>query len=359
MKILILSVISYFIGFLFLLKIRSYDIYEKEPLKKMILFSFIGGFVAIITASVLYTFIPAERNLFDAIFKIGVIEEGAKLFTIFVLYKIIKKDFDEIVDGIIYISAIALGFSIIENIMYANRAINPFSILTLRFLTATVGHIAFSVYLGIAFYIHKNIHKNYSGLLLAFSISILAHGLYDGFIFNKHLSALFIPVYVFIIYLEFRLLKVAYAYSKKKKFFLTNYLKSQPTKHDTYCCNCENTDVSRYHFLQGKIDACNNCNHLIIDYHSLDKILKYYRPKLNRKYFFREINSQGKSVLSDDFSIAYNGMKQQINTDPKAFSAWLSYENAKDLSFYHTTLEGRIFSILGFRYLKKMDLSQF
>ncbi len=348
-----LAVISYLVGFGFLLLIRSYDIYDREPLWKMILLSFFGGIVSVIATSVLYAFIHPEFNLTDAILKVGTVEEFSKLFALFVLYRIIRKEFDEIVDGIIYVAAVSLGFSVIENIFYAQHADFQLSLLFKRFIFATVGHISFSVYMGIAFYVHKKIRKNYSGLFLSFVLATLAHGLYDGFLFNRDLTAFFIPLYIFLIYLQFRLLKVAYAYSKMKDVFkYVDFKILQNSVSNVHCCNCHENDTRQTKFKKAKISICNNCEHLIISKKDFSRLLKYYRPKLKRKTFFKILDMTGDMVaLNDDNTILYDTGKERLNAGFADFKGWLYDENKKDLKKYHQTLEGRIFYQLGFKYL--------
>lgn len=352
-SIIQLAAISYFVGFVFLLLIRSYDKYDKEPLWRMILLSFFGGIVSVMVSSFLYAFVHPKYNLTDAILKIGTVEEFSKLAALFILYKIISQEFDEIVDGIIYVAAVALGFSVIENVFYAQHASFPLTVLFKRFLFATVGHISFSVYMGIAFYIHKKVRKNYSGLFLSFILATLAHGLYDGFLFNRNLTVLFIPLYIFLIISQFRLLKVAYAYSKLKNSFGGIHYKTVKHNNNTLqCCNCFENDTRQMHLKKNKISVCNNCNHVIISKNTFNRLLKYYRPKLNRKTFFNTIEFQGKQVpLNKDKTVIYHNHKERLNADFNDFKEWLRYENKRDLKKYHQTLEGRVFYQLGFKYL--------
>jgi len=353
MQNLELAFLSYFIGFLFLLYIRSYDKYDKEPLGRLVLFSFLGGIISTTVTSFLYFFVNPHFTLFDAIFKVGAVEEFSKLVALFWLYKLIKSEFDEIVDGIIYVAAISLGFSVIENIFYAIRATHPHTLLLQRFFFATVGHISFSVYMGIAFYIHKKIKPNYGGLFLAFLLAMLAHGLYDGMLFEPQFNIFFIPVYLLLIYFQFRLLKVAYAYSQmKQKFSVNNMQLIRKDKH-MHCCNCGENTVDEYRFNDMKIYICQNCHNSIIQKSYFDKILKYFRPKLNRKKFFGTFNySDEIIVLNSKESILYKASKQKLNADVQDLNKWLVNENQKDLRAYAKTIEGKIFHLLGFDMLK-------
>ncbi len=350
MKLASLVLLSYLIGFLYLMLIRKYDIYEKEPVGKLILFSFIGGLVSVSVASLLYLYIHPAENLFDAIFLVGTVEESAKLITFFLLYKLIKKDFDEIVDGIIYIAAISLGFSVVENLFYALESDYPYKILLIRFLTATIGHITFSVYMGIALYIHKKIHPNYTGLILAFILSTLAHGFYDGFIFEPQLNIFFIPLLIMLIIFGFKLLRLAYAYSKMKNRFNIDEFNLKG-RRDYSCCNCGGSESLQYEFGQQDLLLCKQCDHIIIDEKAFKNLLKYYRPVFDRKKFVKTHFKAGTHYLDDEKAIFYHSEKGKINSSIDRLQKWFSIQNQKDLENYHKKYTGKIFYYLGFRFL--------
>ncbi len=352
-SVLQIILISYLTGFGFLLLIRSYDKYDKEPLWRMVLLSFFGGFVSILASSFLYVWVRPQLNLTDAILKVGTVEEFSKLLALFILYKIIREEFDEIVDGIIYVSAVSLGFSVIENIFYAQHAAFPLTLLFKRFLFATVGHISFSVYMGIAFYVHKKMRKNYAGLFLSFVLATLAHGFYDGFLFNRNLTVFFIPLYFLLIIFQFRLLHVAYAYSKMKGHFRFDDLKILNHEVDNLsCCNCKQHSTRLARFKKVDISICNHCNHLIISKKDFNRLLKYYRPKLNRKSFFKILDVKGgKVTLNKAKTIVFHTDKERLNASFDDFNIWLYTENKRDLQRFHRTLEGQIFYQLGFKYL--------
>jgi RsiW-degrading membrane proteinase PrsW (M82 family) len=347
-----LAFLSYLIGFLFVLLIRSYDKYEKEPLFKLVIFSFLGGIVSVLVSTLLYLFIHPKFTFFDAIFKVGAVEEFSKLLTLFILYKLIKKEFDEIVDGIIYTAAISLGFSVIENIYYAINNIHPYPLLFKRFIFATVGHISFSVYLGIAFYVHKKIRLNYPGLLTAYVLAVLAHGLYDGVLFEREFSQFFLLIYALLVYFQFRLLKLAYAYSQMKQAISMDNLQLVNEDETMYCCHCQQQKSSKYTFNKIEIYVCQTCERAIISENNFKKLLKYFRPKLESESYFKDLQSfDGLITLNHKETVLYHSKKRKINTDMSDFNAWLIKENQKDINRYLRSIEGKIFHWLGFKYL--------
>jgi len=351
-NIFLLVALSYLIGLIFLWIIRSYDKYDKEPFGRLILFSFLGGIFSILVATFLYFFVHPKFNLTDAILKIGTVEEFSKLLTLFILYRFIRKEFDEIVDGIIYVAAISLGFSVIENIFYTLQAEFPYTLLFKRFLFATIGHISFSVYMGIAFYVHKKIHRNYLGLFLSFIMAVLAHGLYDGFLFNPRLSPLFLLLYILLIVFQFRLLKVAYAYSKMKPDFSLSNMRFVHNRTYVQCCHCQQKDTKVYHFNGIEICICQSCQKSILSKGNFKKLLKFYRPKLNHKAFIKSIELSIPKHINDKKTLVYYPVKERLNADLTDLQNWLKHGNITDLKNYHTGLEGKIFKQLGFKYLK-------
>jgi RsiW-degrading membrane proteinase PrsW (M82 family) len=349
-----LAFLSYFIGFLFVLLIRSYDKYDREPLFRLFIFSVLGGVLSIVVSTILYFFVQVHYNFFDAIFKVGVVEEFSKLLSLFILYKLIKKEFDEIVDGIIYVAAVSLGFSVIENIFYALNDTHPYYLMLKRFIFATVGHISFSVYLGIAFYVHKVIHRNYQGLFLAFVLATLAHGLYDGVLFEKQWTSFFLIVYAALVYFQFRLLKLAYAYSQMKQQILVDNMKLISQDEMVFCCNCQEQMADKYRFNHIDIYVCQTCERVIIPENNFRKLLKYFRPKLERNLFIDELQSyKGIVSLNSRNTVLYHSQKNKLNANVADFNSWLFDENRKDINKYLRSFEGKIFNWLGFKYLKK------
>ena len=349
-ELLILITVTYLIGFFFLMFIRKYDIYEKEPISKLLLFSFFGGIVSVIVASFIYIFVHPKENLVDAILFVGTVEEFAKLSSFLILYKLIKKDFDEIVDGIIYMAALSLGFSVIENLFYALDSDFPYKILAIRFLTATIGHISFSIYMGIALYVHKKVHKNYIGIVLSFLLATLAHGLYDGVIFQPELNMFFIPVFITLVILSFRLLKIAYAYSKKKNLLSLDTFKRKKS-NQVDCCNCGGKEALSYQFKNQNFLVCQTCGHALINKDTFKVLMKYYRPMSSYKNFSKQFLNHKDNYIDPERMIYFHAQKEKINTALPALNLWFNEENQKDLALYHKKFVGRIFYYLGLRFL--------
>ena len=130
---------------------------------------------------------------------IGPVEEGAKLLGLIITYRLIRKQVNEISDGIIYISCVALGFSLIENITYSIQGNGSEFLLLYRVILCTPAHLAFSGFMGYAYYRYKFENKPFKIVLIAFLLSSILHGIYDAIAFTEILKFLLI-FYVYIIF---------------------------------------------------------------------------------------------------------------------------------------------------------------
>jgi RsiW-degrading membrane proteinase PrsW (M82 family) len=90
------------------------DRYEPEPLGWVVKVFFIGAFM-VIPAALLEA--PFPEGLFVTVIVAPIVEESLKFAAVyFTVYR--DEEFDEPVDGIVYGVAAALGFAMVENIMY-------------------------------------------------------------------------------------------------------------------------------------------------------------------------------------------------------------------------------------------------
>jgi len=112
-----------------------------------------------------------------SVLAIGVIEELAKLLP-FLLVVIHFKEFDEPIDGIIYASFIALGFSAVENYYYL-QYVSDLEALA-RGFAGPVVHMVFAsiwgYYIGRAYLCKKPLLGTIAGAL---ALTAVLHGIYD------------------------------------------------------------------------------------------------------------------------------------------------------------------------------------
>lgn len=137
-------------------------------------------------------FLLAESNLPGlfaySVLVIGVIEELAKMVP-FLLVVLRFTEFDEPIDGIIYASFIALGFSAVENLSYVAylTKLEAYS----RGFAGPVVHIVFAsvwgYYIGRAYLIRRALVPT---ILAVLALTALSHGIYDFIVIGLPTTAL-------------------------------------------------------------------------------------------------------------------------------------------------------------------------
>lgn len=196
------------------------DKIHPEP-RIRILLSFLGGMVAVILVYPLQKIAVAyfgEVNS-STIFSWAVIEEFAKYFMV-ALIALHSRDFDEPMDGMIYLITTALGFAALENTLFI---LNPLltgesfkSIITgnERFIGATLLHVVCSgligFYVGLEFYNSKI--KKMIWRVIGISIAITLHAMFNLFIIYENGEKTFLVfsvlwIFVLVILLLFERIK--------------------------------------------------------------------------------------------------------------------------------------------------------
>jgi RsiW-degrading membrane proteinase PrsW (M82 family) len=319
----ILIIISFVLGLFVLEYIRSFDLHEKEPLKKMVLVMVWGGFVSIGICSILYGWVHSFgikelKNAFGAMFIIGPVEEAAKFIALASSYIFIRKDLNEPTDGLIYMSCVAVGFSLIENYFYATHTPNSGYLLFLRLLICTPGHILFSAFMGIAFYHLFRLKTGVILFVISYLYACLAHGIWDTIAFYGWT----------IIFLYF-IVKVTYGWTlnilsyttakspfrKTLKEFVETCERPVESK-GIECLNCgSQNDKITYTMKKIEFQKCDSCSFFIAAKESLFEIFKFFGSIFKKdfsafywdgKFFKTEYSTLLKgSSVSDSKSLAY------------------------------------------------------
>ncbi|MEO0019168.1 MAG: PrsW family glutamic-type intramembrane protease [candidate division WOR-3 bacterium] len=169
------------------------DRYKKEPLWPIFLAFILGAFIllpASATANLVqrltgwYYRKPDLLTIFlGSFFIAGLIEEGWKFFVVR-LYCYNRPEFDEPYDGIMYSTAVALGFATIENILYvfSPSLLGGLRTGILRAFLAVPSHAFYGVlmgyFLGEAKFAKTTAEENLFALI-GLGLAIVAHGIYD------------------------------------------------------------------------------------------------------------------------------------------------------------------------------------
>ncbi|MBL8049763.1 MAG: PrsW family intramembrane metalloprotease [Anaerolineales bacterium] len=198
-------VVSLFFGFvpmfLYALFVYWLDRYEKEP-KALLGAAFFWGVIiagggAFIINTVLglglymFTGSEAAAEFGTASIIAPVVEETLKGLAVAVVFFMFRKEFDSVLDGIIYGSIVGLGFSAIENTLYIYRngylegGWEGLVVLTIiRVILVGWMHAFFTAFTGIGFAIartNKNTIIKFVAPLIGLAIAIGAHAFHNTF----------------------------------------------------------------------------------------------------------------------------------------------------------------------------------
>lgn len=116
--------------------VRRIDRNEKEPWRLVLVAAAWGAIVAtslvvwaetVWEISAQHTLVPGPGLDASLAFMAGIIEELAKGLAVVLLYLIMRDDFDDVVDGIVYGAAVGLGFNFMESVDYMTNLYSIFS----------------------------------------------------------------------------------------------------------------------------------------------------------------------------------------------------------------------------------------
>lgn len=120
---------------------------------------------------------------------IAVVEEGLKLAVILMIANK-RAYFNELIDGPIYAITAAMGFALLENILYVLGSQTPMTIALMRSITAVPLHALAGGFMGLAI-ARKKIESTHR-ITGAFLIAVLIHGFYDWFLMDERITNLLI-----------------------------------------------------------------------------------------------------------------------------------------------------------------------
>lgn len=135
--------------------------------------------------------LPLSFGLVACFIVIGPIEEFLKYSAVKVfIYP--KDEFNEPIDGVVYMVAAAMGFAGVENVMYIINSDAPTTVGILRAFLATPAHAIFSGFVGL-YLGQAKFCQSYLGsarlIITGLLIAIFLHGLYDILVMSQSVFA--------------------------------------------------------------------------------------------------------------------------------------------------------------------------
>ena len=184
--------------------VRRLDRNEKEPWRLVLVSAAWGAIVAtslVVWAETVWE-ISAQRTLvpgpgLDAslAFMAGIIEEIAKGIAVLLLFLVMRDDFDDVVDGIVYGAAVGLGFNFMESVDYMTNLYSIFQPEGYGAVAAGVqwygrqvlglffGHATYTAFIGAGVGIARqlpNMRQKIFAIVSGFIIAIAGHFSWDA-----------------------------------------------------------------------------------------------------------------------------------------------------------------------------------
>ncbi|MCS6885738.1 MAG: PrsW family glutamic-type intramembrane protease [Acidobacteriota bacterium] len=149
------------------------DRYDPEPAWALIASFAWGGLFAVIVSFIVNTIFGTVAigmmgeagDALSAIISAPIIEEATKGLGVVAALLLLRKEFDDILDGIVYAGVIALGFATVENVLYYGRAflsgggVGLFFVMFLRGVLSPFSHSLFTSMTGIGCGIARETHN--------------------------------------------------------------------------------------------------------------------------------------------------------------------------------------------------------
>jgi protease PrsW len=144
----------------FIFLVLQLDRYEHEPWQVLVAAFLWGALVATFIAAIfndligaIVTRIVGEQlgDVLTASAVAPIVEETAKGFALLLLYWIIRQEFDNVLDGIVYGSLVGIGFAMTENILYFGRTYQEDGLVglgVLFYLRVILGGLGHALYTG-------------------------------------------------------------------------------------------------------------------------------------------------------------------------------------------------------------------
>jgi RsiW-degrading membrane proteinase PrsW (M82 family) len=281
-------VASFVAGILVIVKIRRYDVFEREPFLALVNSMLLGGAGAWLLAAggyqVLRTFgVTHLNNVAGAFLVIGPVEELAKLAAFLVIYRLYAREIDEPTDGILYMSAVALGFSLIENFLYANAGLGNGRLLFYRTFVATPAHVLASCWSGLAPVLcikYRFPVRLAVGTALA---TIAIHGLYDSLVMSKgaYLALLLLLVLYNILVNVLTYTNLVSPFKKGLRQAVREYESTETVMGFCVCCGKENS-LQEYRIADFNFAKCLFCGKYGISRDNIFRLFHHFAPDFGR-----------------------------------------------------------------------------
>ncbi|GIU81274.1 MAG: PrsW family intramembrane metalloprotease [Acidobacteria bacterium] len=184
------AVVAFTPACLYILPLIWLDRYDPEPIWLLALAFAWGALVAVIFSIIVNTIIASLFGpIVGAVISAPVFEEASKGMGLIILLLFFRREFDDILDGIVYAGVIALGFATVENVLYYGRALiqgglgDLLIVFFLRGVLSPFAHVTFTAMTGIGCGISRESHNTLvrvSMPIIGYCLAVFLHALWNG-----------------------------------------------------------------------------------------------------------------------------------------------------------------------------------
>ncbi len=192
---------------------RRIDVFEREKVWPLVTALIVGCFtpsICLFFYGLLHKIGFSENghfihDLLYSVFGVGLNEEFSKIIGVIITLTIFRKKINEPIDVLIYAGITAIGFSMIENFKYFS--LYGIKIITPRTFYSSLEHIINTTLIVYGFYRYRlfNKGKHILNIIVASSIAVASHGLFDFFLMDTSYGYLtvFISIIIYLIGINF------------------------------------------------------------------------------------------------------------------------------------------------------------
>jgi RsiW-degrading membrane proteinase PrsW (M82 family) len=199
------------------------DRYDPEPPGTLV-FAFVWGAIIAVFVSAIFNGIAvaALGDLLTGIVSAPIVEEASKGIGVALVALFFRKDFDSMVDGIVYAGVVALGFATMENIDYYGKSLGQGGVgglietFIVRGVLSPFSHVLFTCMTGIGFGVARETHNpavKVAAPLIGYFGAMFLHALwntlasFDGGTFFTGYFLVEAPLFFFFIAVIFHLVR--------------------------------------------------------------------------------------------------------------------------------------------------------
>jgi RsiW-degrading membrane proteinase PrsW (M82 family) len=153
--------------------------------------TFVSGIVNVVfeAAAHALTKDPQLASFLSSSISAPVIEEATKGLCILLVFLFLRREFDGVIDGIVFAGVVALGFAAVENVLYYGRAMtkggvgNLAVVFVLRGVLGPFGHAVYTSMTGIGLGIARRSHRlpvRIAAPILGYATAVLLHSLWNA-----------------------------------------------------------------------------------------------------------------------------------------------------------------------------------